>query len=214
MAHIGKMERLDVYKKYLNQLYKDGKIYKCFCSKEELEKQKQEQIAKGKAPHYSGFCSTLTKEQIEQNETAGKTYVLRIKNQNKNVTFRDLIRGDITFDTTLLGDFVIAKNFNEPLYNFAVVVDDYLMQITHVIRGEEHISNTPRQILLQQALGFPEVEYAHLSLLLGPDRAKLSKRHGATPVDEYRKQGYLPEAFLNFITLLGWNPERSGDIEP
>lgn len=205
-------ERLDTYKKYLEQLYSEGKIYKCFCSKEELEKEKQEQAAKGKAPHYSGVCSNLSKEQIEQNEKEGKNYVLRIKNANKNITFHDLIRGDITFDTTLLGDFVIAKNFDEPLYNFAVVVDDYLMQITHVIRGEEHISNTPRQILLQQALGFSEVEYAHLPLLLGPDRSKLSKRHGATPVDEYRKQGYLPEAFLNFIILLGWNPGNDQEI--
>ncbi|MEY2664565.1 MAG: hypothetical protein RIT04_373 [Candidatus Parcubacteria bacterium] len=145
-------------------------------------------------------------------EPGGRTEVIRFKNPNKKVLFHDLIRGDIEFDTTELGDFVIAKSLEEPIFHFVVVLDDYLMGVTHVIRGEDHISNTPRQILIQQALGATTPFYAHLPLVLGEDRSKLSKRKGALPLTEYRTRGYLPEAVLNFISLLGWNPGTEQEL--
>jgi glutamyl-tRNA synthetase len=137
--------------------------------------------------------------------------VIRFKNPNRTVTFRDEVRGDISFDTTELKDFVIAKDFETPLYHFAVVVDDFEMNITHVIRGDDAISNTPRQILIQEALGAPRPSYTHLPMILAPDKSKLSKRHGALAVTEYRDEGYLPESLLNFVALMGWNP--GGDQE-
>ncbi len=137
--------------------------------------------------------------------------VIRFKNPGTSVTFHDLIRGDVSFETAELKDFVIAKNVDEPLYNFAVVVDDYEIGVTHVIRGEDHISNTPRQILMLEALGFPRPQYAHIPLILAPDRSKMSKRHGAVSVNEYRKMGFLPQALVNYLALLGWNP--GGDQE-
>lgn len=138
--------------------------------------------------------------------------VIRLKNEGKQVTFTDVVRGEITFDTTELGDFVIAKSMNEPLYHLAVVVDDHEMGVTHVIRGEDHISNTPRQILIQEAIGAERPIYAHIPLILGADRSKLSKRHGATALSSYREQGYLPEAMINYLALLGWNPGTEQEI--
>ena len=133
-------------------------------------------------------------------------------NPNRKITFSDTVRGEIVFDSDLLGDLSLAKNLDNPLYNFAVVVDDHEMEISHVLRGEDHLSNTPKQILIQEALGFEQPEYAHLPLILGTDRSKLSKRHGATFVGEYREQGYLPEAMLNFMALLGWHPNTNQEI--
>ena len=138
--------------------------------------------------------------------------VIRFRNPNKTLTFTDLIRGEVTFDTTELGDFVIAKSMEEPIYHLAVVIDDAEMGVTHVIRGEDGISNTPRQILIQEALGFARPVYAHLPLILAPDRTKLSKRHGAIPVSEYRAQGFVPEAVVNYLALLGWNPGTEREI--
>ncbi len=138
--------------------------------------------------------------------------VIRFKNPNTAVTFSDLVRGDVSFNTTDLKDFVIAKSIDEPLYHLAVVVDDHEMRITHVIRGEDHISNTPRQILILEALGFKRPAYAHIPLILAPDRSKLSKRHGAVSVNEYRAMGYLPQAFVNYLALLGWNPGGEQEI--
>ncbi|MDO8590761.1 MAG: glutamate--tRNA ligase family protein, partial [bacterium] len=140
-------------------------------------------------------------------ETEGeRSEVIRFKNPNKKITFHDLVRGEVSFNTSDLGDFVIAKSLEEPLYHLAVVIDDMEMGITHVIRGEDHISNTPRQILIQEALGFKRPEYAHIPLILASDKSKLSKRHGATSVENYREMGYLPEAIVNYLALLGWNP--------
>ncbi len=138
--------------------------------------------------------------------------VIRFRNPGRVITFTDLVRGEISFDTTELGDFIIARNINEPLYHFAVVVDDWQMGLTHVIRGEDHISNTPRQILIQEALGAPRPIYAHIPLILAPDRSKLSKRHGAVSVTDYRERGYLPEALINYLALLGWNPGTEQEI--
>jgi len=153
----------------------------------------------------------LSKEESKQNPSE-TVEVVRLRNTNKQITFTDLIRGDITFDTTELGDFVIARSLSDALYHFTVVVDDYEMGITHVIRGEDHIPNTPRQILIQEAIGASRPTYAHLPLILAPDRTKLSKRHGAVSLGEYREQGFLPEAIVNYLCLLGWNPGDDREV--
>ncbi|MGB9763016.1 MAG: glutamate--tRNA ligase [Minisyncoccia bacterium] len=207
-------ERLEIYTKYLKQLLDEGKAYYCFCTPEELKAQKEDMIAQGLIPKYSGKCRNLTKEQIEQNFREGKNAVIRLKMPNTKLKFTDLIRGEVEFDLDLIGDIVIAKSLKEPLYNFSVVVDDYLMNITHVIRGEDHVPNTPKQIVIQEALGFPRPIYAHLPMILGPDRSKFSKRHGATALVEYKKLGYLPEAIVNFLALLGWHPRNDKEIMP
>lgn len=205
-------QRLEIYEKYLKQLLDEDKAYYCFCTEEELEDKRQEQMTRGVAPKYDGKCSRLSKEIINKSLVEGKPSVIRFRIQNKKVKFKDLIRGEIEFDAGLLGDVVIAKDLSTPLYHFAVVIDDYLMQISHVIRGEEHLSNTPRQILIHQALGFEPPIYAHLPLLLNADRSKLSKRHGDVALADYHKQGYLPEAIVNFMALLGWNPGTEREI--
>jgi glutamyl/glutaminyl-tRNA synthetase len=166
----------------------------------------------GEAPRYSGKCRDLSPEKVKENLANGKPYIVRFKTPSQKISFNDLIRGKVEFDTNLFGDFSIAKSENAPLYNLAVVIDDYEMKISHVIRGEDHISNTPKQILVQKALDFPSLQYAHLPLILGSDKSKLSKRHGAVSVTDYRKEGYLPEAFINVMALLGWNPGTEREI--
>ncbi len=205
-------QRLDIYKKYLENLLEQNKAYYCFCTEDELENKRQEQMARGIAPKYDGKCANLPAEIVQKNLKEGMPSVIRFRVPNKKVKFYDLIRGEVEFDAGLLGDVVIAKNFDNPLYHFAVVVDDFEMQISHVIRGEEHLSNTPRQILLQQALGFNMPVYAHLPLMLNPDRSKLSKRHGDVALADYHKQGYLPDALVNFMVLLGWNPGTEKEV--
>jgi nondiscriminating glutamyl-tRNA synthetase len=225
-------ERLNIYAKYLERLLAEDKAYYCFCSEEELEAQREYQLSIGEAPRYSGKCASLSKEEVEKLKKAGKPAVIRFRMPAKKIEFNDLIRGKLEFDTSLIGDIVIAKplsTFQEknlakdqslekvvggysPLYNFACVVDDFEMKISHVIRGEEHISNTPKQILLQEALGFSLPQYAHLPMLLAPDRTKLSKRHGAVGISQYKKEGYLPEALINFMAFLGWNPGGEKEI--
>ncbi len=204
-------ERLKGYTQYLERLIAENKAYYCFCSEEELEAQRQYQMSIGEAPKYSGKCSKLEKETVKKYLAEKKPSVIRFRTLSKKVSFDDLIRGRLEFDTGLIGDMIIAKDFKTPLYNFAVVIDDFEMRISHVIRGEDHISNTPKQILIQEALSFPRPEYAHLPLILGPDRTKLSKRHGAVAVSEFKKQGYLPEALINFMAFLGWNPGEEVD---
>ena len=209
---IRQSERTSTYKKYLEQLLKQGKAYYCFCEEEELEAQKQEQMSRGEAPHYKGTCRELSKQQQEENLKKGQSAVIRFIVEKKQVSFKDLVRGEVKFDAALSGDIVIAKDLENPLYNFSVVVDDALMEITHVIRGEDHISNTPKQILVQEALGFKTPLYVHLPLILGEDRTKLSKRHGDNSVSKFKQQGYLPEAIINFLALLGWNPGDEREI--
>jgi nondiscriminating glutamyl-tRNA synthetase len=199
-------ERREIYKNYLKKLLEEGKAYYCFCTKEELESQRQYLLSIGEPPRYLGKCANLSKEEVEKNLKEKKPFIIRFRLEKKKVSFEDLIRGKIEFDTSFFGDFAIAKDLDSPLYNFACVVDDFEMKISHVIRGEDHISNTPFQILIQQALGFPQPKYAHLPLILGSDRSKLSKRHGAVSIIEYKKAGYLPEALINFLSFLGWNP--------
>jgi len=205
-------QRLEIYEKYLNQLLKEKKAYYCFCSPEEIEAQKEEMIARGVPPKYSGKCRDLPESIVESYLKEGKQAAIRIKMPNKVIKFEDIIRGEVEFDLSLIGDIVIAKSLKEPLYNFAVVIDDYLMKITHVIRGEDHISNTPKQIAIQELLGLPRPNYAHLPMILGPDRSKLSKRHGAMALTDYRKMGYLPEAIVNFLAFLGWHPIGNEEI--
>ncbi len=205
-------QRLAIYREYLEKLFLDNKAYYCFCSSEELEAKRQDQISRGVAPKYDGKCRNLSKETVEKNLKEGKKSVIRFKITDKKVKFSDLIRGQVEFDARLLGDIVIAKNLDEPLYNFAVVVDDFKMQISHVIRGEDHISNTPKQILLQQALGFDQPVYAHLPLMLNPNKSKISKRAADVTLKDYHAQGYLPEAMVNFMVLLGWNPGTEKEI--
>ena len=205
-------QRLETYAKYLEKLLTENKAYHCFCPEEELEAQKQYQMSIGQPPIYSGKCRDLPLETVQKYLAEGRPSIIRFKTPAKKIEFDDVIRGKIEFDTSLIGDIAIAKNLATPLYNFAVVIDDFEMKISHVIRGEDHISNTPKQILIQEALGFPRPIYAHLPLILGPDRTKLSKRHEAIAVSEYKKQGYLPEAIINFIAFLGWNPGTEREI--
>ena len=205
-------ERGDIYAKYLEKLLKDGKAYYCFCSEEELEARRQEQMSRGEPPQYDGRCAKLSSGTVKKKLAEGKPSIIRFKVPTKKISFNDMIRGKIEFDTSLLGDIPIAKDLASPLYNFAVVVDDFEMKISHVIRGEDLLPNTPKQILLQEALNFPKVQYGHLPLILGPDRSKLSKRHGATAVSDYRKTGYLPETIINFLAFLGWNPGTEREI--
>ena len=157
-------------------------------------------------PYVAALIAGGHAHEAEESENTPGKKVIRFKNPNKPVTFHDAVRGEVTFNTTELGDFVIARSIDEPLYHLAVVIDDHDMGVTHIIRGEDHISNTQRQILIQEALGFTRPEYAHIPLILAPDKTKLSKRHGAVSVNEYRAQGFIPEALLNYLALLGWNP--------
>ncbi|KKO02727.1 hypothetical protein LCGC14_0101760 [marine sediment metagenome] len=205
-------ERLDIYAKYLEELLKEEKAYHCFCSEEELEAQRQYRMSIGQPPLYDGKCRQLTGKETKKYLAEGKKSVIRFKVPVKKIVFQDLIRGQIEFDSGLIGDFIIAKDLSHPLYNFVVVVDDYEMKITYIIRGEDLLPNTPKQILLQGALNFSQPKYVHLPLILGPDRAKLSKRHGAVAVTEYRKEGYLPETLVNFMAFLGWNPGIEREI--
>jgi len=206
-------ERTQIYRKYLEKLIKEDKAYYCFCTKEEIDAYREYLFSIGKPPVYSGKCRNLSKDVIEKNLREKKPYIIRFKTpEGLKIQFFDKIRGKIEVESDFLGDFCIAKDLDTPLYNFSCVVDDFEMKITHVIRGEDHISNTPKQILLQKALGFPTPEYAHLPLILGPDRKKLSKRYGGFSLEEYKAQGYLPEAIVNFLAFLGWNPKKKAEI--
>ena len=205
-------ERLDIYEEYLKKLLSQKRAYFCFCSKEQLDAEKQVMQAQGLAPKYSGHCASLGEEEAEQKRKQGETSVIRFRIPQVEVEFHDLIRGKIKFDASLTGDIVIARNLRSPLFGFAVVIDDAKMKISHVIRGEDLLSTTPSQILLQQALGFTEPHYAHLPLILGKDRKKLSKRYLDTSLFEYKKQGYVPEALVNFIAFLGWHPKDEKEI--
>lgn len=206
-------ERLESYANYAKQLTESGHAYECWCTQEELDAEKESAIAEKRAYIYSGRCKNLTPEQVEQYKAEGRKSTLRFAMPSKQIAFKDLSKGDLSFDTSLIGDFVIMKSSGTPTYNFAVVIDDMEMKMSHVIRGEDHISNTPRQIAIYEALGAKVPQFAHVGMILAPDKSKLSKRHGATAVSEFIEQGYLPEAFVNFITLLGWSPEDGQEIK-
>lgn len=206
-------ERLDIYRQYTDKLIAEGKAYLCYCTDEELEAERQAQLARGETPRYSGRCAALTEEERRRLVAEGRKPAVRFRvPENRQIVFKDLVRGVVTFDSNGIGDFVILKSDGIPVYNYAVVIDDALMRITHVIRAEEHLSNTPRQILLYEALGFELPEFGHISLILGKDRTKMSKRHGATSVEQYRQFGYLPEGLVNFLALLGWSPANEQEF--
>ena len=205
-------DRLDTYEKHINDLLERDQLYHCFCTEEELASERGALLSQGLAPKYSGKCRALTAEEVKERLGRGERSVLRLKSPKTSITFRDMIRGEVTFDTNLIGDIIIAKDKRTPLYNLAVVIDDEEMRISHVIRGEDHISNTPKQIIIQEALGFTRPKYAHLPLILDKNRSKLSKRYAATAIEKYRQQGYLPEAMLNFLLLLGWHPQDDKEV--
>ncbi|MFA6354334.1 MAG: glutamate--tRNA ligase [Candidatus Paceibacterota bacterium] len=200
-------ERKHIYKPFIEKLLSEKHAYYCYCTKEELEAQAQSQTIEGLPPKYNGHCRNLTEA-----PTGRESQVIRLKTPTTSVEFNDLIRGQVKFDSDLIGDFVIAKNEETALYNLAVVIDDAEMKISHVIRGEDHISNTPKQILLNQALGFENPIFVHLPLILNPDRSKLSKRYNETSLLSYRESGYLKETIINFIALLGWHPEGVEEV--
>ncbi len=206
-------ERLPLYERYARQLLESGWAYPCYCTEEELTAQRQAQLAAGEMVRYAGRCRSLTPQERVRLEREGRRPALRFKvPEDRVITVRDRVRGEVSFDCAGMGDFIIVKSDGIPTYNFAVVVDDHLMGITHVVRAEEHLSNTPRQVLLYEALGWEVPEFAHISLILGKDRAKMSKRHGATSIDQYRERGYLPEALVNFLALLGWSPGTEEEV--
>ena len=208
-------DRLPIYTKYIKQLLDNGKAFWCYHTKEELEEEQRKQMQVKEAPRH--VCEYKRKAQSEKRkmEERGIIRLAVDENSERKIKFKDMIRGNIEFDEKNIGDLSLAKNENTPLYNFAVVVDDYETNISHVIRGEDHIANTPKQMLIQEALDFEIPEYAHLPLILGSDRSKMSKRHGATSVIEYRKLGYLPKAMLNFMAMLGFTlPDDKQILEP
>jgi nondiscriminating glutamyl-tRNA synthetase len=207
-------ERTSIYNPFVEKLIKEGKAYYCYCTEEEIEAERQAALEKGETPTYSGRCRHLTEEERKAFEAQGRKPVVRLRVPDEEVlVVDDIVRGRIEFNTKDLGgDFIIIKSDGIPVYNFAVTVDDHLMEITTIIRGEEHLSNTPRQVLIYKALGFDIPRFAHVSLILGKDRTKMSKRHGSTWVEQYRDAGYLPEAIVNFLALLGWSPEGEEEI--
>jgi glutamyl-tRNA synthetase len=207
------MKRLKFYRKYAEKLIQDGRAYHCYCVSERLEEMRKKAIEEKKPPKYDGRCRNLTIEDEERYRKEGRKPVVRFKTPWEGVTeFEDIVRGKVSFKNNLLDDFVILKSSGTPTYNFAVVVDDHEMEITHVIRGDDHISNTPRQILLYEALSWEKPQFAHIPMILGPDGARLSKRHGATSLEYYENEGYLAEAMMNYLALLGWATEDSQQI--
>jgi nondiscriminating glutamyl-tRNA synthetase len=199
-------ERLDIYKEHVQKLIENGTAYYCFCTENELEIMRNEQVANKQAPMYDRRCLKLSPEEIQQKIAAGEKYVIRQKINTAGITkYIDLIRGEIEFKNELLDDQILMKSDGYPTYNFANVVDDHLMNISHVLRGEEYVSSTPKYIQLYQNFGWEVPEFAHLPLLLNPDKTKLSKRQGDVAVEDYIKKGYLKEAIINFVALLGWN---------
>lgn len=208
------MERLNTYAGAADSLLAAGHAYYCYCSEEELEAERLAQTQKSQTPHYAGGCYALTQAERAAKEKAGIKPVIRFRvPDNQDLVLNDAVRGKVVFNSNEIGgDYIIVKSDGIPTYNFAVVVDDHLMEISHVVRGEEHLSNTPKQLLVYQALGWPEPEFAHVSLILGEDRSKMSKRHGSVSVVNYQNQGYLPEAIVNFLALLGWSPDKEEEL--
>ena len=208
-------ERLHIYRAHAVELLSLGHAYHCFCSPEQLEADRSAALAEGRPPKYNGRCRSISRQDARHRIDNGERAVIRLRvPENRDVSFTDLVRGVVTFHTSVIGDPVLMRSDGVPAYNYAVVIDDALMEITHVIRGEDHISNTPRQLLLYEAFGWRPPSFAHVSLVMGPDHTPLSKRHGATSVAEFRARGYLPEALTNYLALIGWSPGDSQELLP
>ncbi|MDD2619234.1 MAG: glutamate--tRNA ligase [Syntrophomonadaceae bacterium] len=206
-------ERLEIYQKYTRQLLESGQAYYCFCTEEELEEERKNLLASGEMQKYSGKCRDLSAAEKKAKLAQGIKPAVRFRIPPcEEYIVDDLVRGKVSFASEDIGDFIIVKSDGIPTYNFAVVIDDVLMGISHVIRAEEHLSNTPRQLALYDALKLNRPQFAHISLILGSDRQKMSKRHGATSLIQYRRMGYLPEALFNFLSLMGWSPEGEEEI--
>lgn len=206
-------ERLDIYKKYVDELIEKGYAYYCFCSKERLDKVREEQKIKGLIPKYDGFCRSLSLEEARERIANGEEYVVRLKlPHNKDIKFHDLVRGDIIINTDDIDDQVLLKSDGYPTYHMAVVVDDHLMDITHIVRGEEWLASTPKHVYLYQVFGWEEPTYVHLPTVLNKERKKLSKRHGDVAVEDFREKGYLPEGLVNYLALVGWSPKDNKEI--
>ena len=203
-------DRLEIHIEYAERLLREGRAYKCYCSEEELKKEREETLAKGLPPRYNGKCRDISVEEEKKKISEGIEPVLRFKVREGEVSFVDLIKGKISWKLSNIGDFVILRSNRMPSYNFAVVIDDALMKISHVIRGEGHVSNTPRQLLIYEALGFKIPEFAHTPTILNKEKKTLSKRNGALSVRRYREEGYIPEALVNYLSLLSWS-SKSGD---
>jgi nondiscriminating glutamyl-tRNA synthetase len=205
-------ERLSIYAEHTERLLAEGKAYRCFCTPEELEAERALSAAEHRPQVYSRRCRSLDAATIERNLAAGKHFAVRLKIEDHPLSFHDIVRGPVEFAADTIGDPVLVRSASGvsagiPVYNYVVTIDDALMGITHVIRGDDHISNTPKQVAIYQAFGWPVPEFAHLSTILGPDRERLSKRHGATSISVFRQMGYLPEAMANYLALLGWGAE-------
>ncbi|MBW0767163.1 MULTISPECIES: glutamate--tRNA ligase [Mammaliicoccus] len=208
-------ERGHIYKPLIDKLLAEDKAYKCYMTQEELEAEREEQIARGEMPRYGGKHAHLTLEEQKAFEAEGRQASIRFRvPQNKTYTFNDIVKGEVSFDSNGIGDWVIVKKDGIPTYNFAVAIDDHYMEISHVIRGDDHISNTPKQLMIFEAFGFETPKFAHMTLIVNEERKKLSKRDGQILqfIEQYKDLGYLPEALFNFIGLLGWSPEGEEEI--
>ncbi|ADE67226.1 MULTISPECIES: glutamate--tRNA ligase [Priestia] len=208
-------ERTEIYQKYTEELLEKGLAYHCYCTSEELEKEREEQQANSQMPRYSGKCRNLTAEQRAELEAEGREPSIRFRvPSNKEIKWNDIVKDEVSFESEGIGDFVIVKKDGTPTYNYAVAIDDYLMKMTHVLRGDDHISNTPKQILVYEALGWTPPVFGHMTLIVNENRRKLSKRDESIIqfIEQYKELGYLPEALFNFITMLGWSPVGEEEI--
>jgi len=207
-------ERDHIYREYTARLIKSGHAFRCFCSREEVEEEKNRCVAENRP--FLDKCRDISVEEQERLASEGREFTVKFRvPENESITFEDRIKGTVTFNSSNIGgDFIIVRSDGGPVYNYIVIIDDMLMEVTHVVRGEDHLSNTPKQILIGKALGIAVPDYAHLPLILGFDKKKLSKRHGITSVDLYRQEGYLPEALVNYLGLLGWSTETGEEILP
>lgn len=205
-------ERLDLYKEYANKLIQEGKAYYCYCTEEELEVQRKLQLKEKKPPIYDRRCLNLTDKKRQEYINEGRKPSVRFLVPYKELEITDLIHGKLSIDTKIISDPIILKSNGVPTYNFGVVIDDHFMEITHVIRGDEHLDNTYRQVLIYEALDWQIPFYAHIPMILAPDRSKLSKRHGATSVEELKKLGFINKGVINYIALLGWSPKDNTEI--
>jgi len=205
-------ERKNIYRAFALKLLNRRKAYRCYCTEEELEAEKQRLLAQGKPPHYGGRCSRLSESETAELEKTGKPCSVRFSAPRKEYVLRDIVRGEVRFPAGVVGDFIVLRSDGMPTYNFSCVVDDHLMRISHVVRAEEHLSNTVRQLMLYEAFGLEPPKFAHLSIILNKERAKLSKRDGVTSVAEFRKIGYVPAAMTNYLALLGWSPGEDKEV--
>ena len=206
-------ERLDIYKKYVDELIEKGYAYYCFCTKERLDDLREEQRIKGQVPKYDGLCRGVSLEDAKKRIAAGESYVVRLKlPHDENIAFHDMVRGDVVINSNEIDDQVLMKSDGFPTYHMAVVVDDHLMGVTHIVRGEEWLASTPKHVYLYKALGWEAPEFVHLPTVLNKNRKKLSKRGGDVSVEDFRGRGYLPEGLINYLALVGWSPEDEKEI--